>query len=176
MTFPPQRNANVKNASVSICPVPQEQRPVNEYQELTESWFFSWVTLNWPGYLAKLAWVLAWSCLVSGPIAASSFAPLKYPVQFALCTAAGAGFILGLALLRLYLGWFYVRSRLVNPTVVYEESGWYDCQSWPKTPEILAQDQLIVNYELEPILRRLRQTFYGLTVLLVAGGLIWNCL
>ncbi len=166
----------MKNASVSICPVPQEQRPVNEYQELTESWFFSWGTLDWPAYLAKLAWVCGWSCLISGPLAAASFAPLKYPVQFALMTAAGAGFILGLALLRLYLGWFYVRSRLANPTVVYEESGWYDCQAWPKTPEVLVQDQLIVNYELEPILKRLRQTFYGLVSLLVAGGLIWNCL
>ncbi len=166
----------MKNVSASICPVPQEQRPINEYQELKESWFFSWVTLNWRGYLAKLAWVWAWSCLVSGPIAASSFAPVKYPAQFVLSSAAGAGFILGLALLRLYLGWFYVRSRLSNPTVVYEESGWYDCQSWPKTPEVLLQDQLIVNYQLEPILRRLRQTFYGLTVLLVAGGLTWSCL
>ncbi|MGB7711763.1 MAG: CGLD27 family protein [Microcoleus sp.] len=141
-----------------------------------ESWFFSWATLNWPQYLAKLAWVSGWSCLVSGPIAAASFSPVKYPAQFVLCAIAGAGFILGLALLRLYLGWFYVRSRLSNPTVVYEESGWYDGQSWTKTPEVLLQDQLIVNYQLEPIQKRLRQTFYGLAVFLVAGGVIWNCL
>jgi Conserved in the green lineage and diatoms 27 len=138
----------VKNTSVSICPVPQEQRPVNEYQELKESWFFSWVTLNWSQYLAKLAWVWGWSCLVSGPVAAASFSPVKYPAQFVLCGAA----------------------------VVYEESGWYDGQSWTKTPEVLLQDQLIVNYQLEPILKRLRQTFYGLVLLLVAGGIIWNCL
>ena len=166
----------MKDTSVSICPVPQEQRPLNEYQELKESWFFSWGTLTWPEYLAKLAWVWGWSCLVSGPLAAASFAPVKYPVQFALSGAAGAGFILGLALLRLYLGWFYVRSRLSNPTVVYEESGWYDGQCWRKTPEVLLQDQLIVNYQLEPILKRLRQTFYGLTVFLVAGGVIWSLL
>ena len=166
----------MKNTSVSICPVPQEQRPLNEYQELKESWFFSWGILTWPQYLAKLAWVWGWSCLVSGPIAAASFAPVKYPVQFAISAATGAAFILGLALLRLYLGWFYVRSRLSKPTVVYEESGWYDGQCWRKTPEVLLQDQLIVNYQLEPILKRLRQTFYGLTVFLIAGGVIWNCL
>jgi len=165
----------MKDASISICPVPQEQQPLNEYQELKESWFFSWVTLPWPQYLAKLAWVGVWSCPISVPVAAASFPPVKYPVQFVLCAAAGAGFILGLALLRMYLGWFYVRSRLDNPTVVYEESGWYDGQSWSKTPEVLLQDQLIVSYQLEPILRRLRQTFYGLTVLLVAGGIIWSC-
>lgn len=166
----------MKDASISICPVPQEQRPLNEYQELKESWFFSWVTLDWPRYIAKLAWVCAWSCLISVPVAAASFAPAKYPAQFVLSSAAGASFILGLAVLRMYLGWFYVRSRLANPTVAYEESGWYDGQSWSKTPEVLLQDQLIVNYQLEPILRRLRQTFYGLILLFLVGGVIWCCL
>ncbi|CBN58967.1 MULTISPECIES: CGLD27 family protein [Kamptonema] len=163
----------MRDVSVSTCPVPTEQQPVNEYQELKESWFFSWATLEWPSYLAKLAWLWGWSWLVSGPIAASSFAPLKHPVQFILSGAAGASFILGLALLRLSLGWLYVRSRLANATVVYEESGWYDCQSWPKTPEVLLQDQLIVTYQVQPILQRLRQTVYGLMAFLLAGGIIW---
>lgn len=166
----------MKNASVSTCPVPREQQPVNEYQELKESWFFSWVTLEWPHYLAKLAWVWSWSWLVSGPVAAASFAPQKAPVQFFLSSAAGASLILGLAMLRLYLGWFYVRSRLLSPTVVYEESGWYDGQSWSKPPEVLIQDRLIATHQIQPLLQRLRQTFYSLILLFVAGVLVWRWL
>ncbi len=166
----------MKNASVSICPVPHEQQPVNEYQELKESWFFSWVTLEWPVYLAKLAWVWGWSWVITAPVAAASFPPLKQSGQFVLSSAAGATFLLGLVLLRLYLGWLYVRSRLMNPTVDYEESGWYDGQSWSKTPEVIVQDQLIVRYQVEPLLRRLQQTVYGLVVAVVMGTMLWFCL
>ncbi|MGL4377767.1 MAG: CGLD27 family protein, partial [Microcoleaceae cyanobacterium] len=48
---------------VSVCPVPPEQRPINEYQELKESWFFSWVLLEWPRYLGKLLWIWGGSWL-----------------------------------------------------------------------------------------------------------------
>jgi hypothetical protein len=69
-----------------------------------------------------------------------------------------------------------VRSRLKNANVVYEESGWYDGQCWPKTPEVLLQDQLILTYQVQPILQRLRQTFYGLFAFLFVGSIIWYCL
>lgn len=32
------------NIDKSICPVPQEQRPINEYLALKESFSFSWTT------------------------------------------------------------------------------------------------------------------------------------
>jgi hypothetical protein len=114
---------------------------------------------------------LAW--LVGGPVAAASFVPGKYPLRFFLSGAAGAGFLLALALLRLYLGWSYVRDRLVSQTVVYEESGWYDGQSWTKTPEILLRDRLVVTHQVQPILRRLQRTFAVMALLLLAGTLIW---
>ncbi|MGB3511474.1 MAG: CGLD27 family protein [Microcoleaceae cyanobacterium] len=159
--------------TASLSPVPPEQQPANEYQELKDSWLFCWVTLERYKYLAKLAWVWIWSWVVSGPVAAASFSPEKYPVQFVLGGAAGASLIVILVLLRLYLGWNYVRSRLASTTVFYEESGWYDGQTWLKTAEEITKDSLIVNYEVKPLLQRLRKTFYAFLLLVVSGGIIW---
>ncbi|AOX04273.1 hypothetical protein BJP34_12575 [Moorena producens PAL-8-15-08-1] len=161
---------------VYVCPVPEEQQPINEYQELKESWFFNWVRLKLPNYVIKLTWVWGLSWLVSGPIAAVSFPPQKAIIKFLLCGGAGASIFLILSLLRLYLGWFYVRDRLIRETIVYEESGWYDGQTWTKTPEILARDRLIVSYELQPILRRLHWTFGFLIIVVIGGNIIWRVL
>ena len=159
----------------SKTPVPPEQQPANEYEELKNSWLFSWVILEIPQYVRKLVWVWVWSWLISGPVAAASFPPEKYLVQFLLSGSAGASLILILLLLRLYLGWNYVRSRLIKTTVFYEESGWYDGQTWLKTPEEIAKDRLIVNYQVKPLMQRLHKTFYSFIVLIMIGSMIWYC-
>ncbi|MEB3174634.1 MAG: CGLD27 family protein, partial [Cyanobacteriota bacterium] len=46
------------------------------------------------------------------------------------------------------------------------ESGWYDGQTWPKPPEVLVRDRLIVQYQVSPILRRLGVTLGGIFALL----------
>ena len=56
----------------------------------------------------------------------------------------------------MYLAWKYVYQRLMNSTITYEESGWYDGQTWVKTNEILLQDKLVGTYEVLPIIDRLR--------------------
>ena len=160
------------NSSV-VCPVPLEQRPINEYQDLKESWFFRWATLDLFAYVKPtiVLWGLSW--LVSGPVAAVSFVPAKHPTQFGLLAAAGASLIPALALLRLYLGWRYVKTRLLNTTVFYEESGWYDGQTWEKPVEILTQDRLIVTYQVEPTLQRLSRTFQIVGLLFCVGIVVW---
>jgi hypothetical protein len=160
--------------SAVTCPVPTEQQPLNEYQELQESGFFRWPTLTLPRYIRKLAWVWGWGWGVAGPVAAASFSPTKHPIQFFLVGAAGAGLFLLLTLLRLYLGWSYIHSRLANSTVLYEESGWYDGQSWEKPLEILTRDRLVVTYQVTPVLKRLQQTFISLAIVLGMGSLIWS--
>lgn len=163
-------------SSVSVCPVPSEQQPLNEYEELKASCFFRTCTLDLHEYIIKLAWIWGVSWVVAGPVAAASFAPHKYTVQFIVCGAAGASLGVVLALLRLYLGWSYVYARLVSPTIFYEESGWYDGQNWTKPESVLMRDRLLVTYQVKPILQRLQRTFGGFALFLVAGGLVWNFL
>ncbi|RPH89647.1 MAG: DUF1230 family protein, partial [Chroococcales cyanobacterium metabat2.561] len=113
-------------SSLDFCPVPEEQQPVNEYEQLKESWFFRWATLDVASYTKKILWLWLWTWLIVGPIAAASFPLKKAPFLFFCAGIFGSTILVGLVLLRLYLGWIYVYDRLQSEKVFYEESGWYD--------------------------------------------------
>ncbi len=156
-----------------VCPVPKEQQPINEYQELQNSWFFGWAKLEPAKYISKLIWVGIWSSIVTAPLAAASFPIAKYPLQFGILAIGGSLIFIILATIRLYLGWIYIKNRLHNEEIFYEESGWYDGQIWQKTPEILARDRLLASYEVQPILNRIQLTFAILFAAVIAGTSLW---
>lgn len=164
----------MKPTYTPVCPVPDEQQPIVEYQLLSESCFFRSCAGEWREYVAMMAgfWMLSFP--VAAAVAAASFPVAKYPIQFCLGATAGANFVVILVSIRLYLGWKYIRDRLSNSIVFYEESGWYDGQSWEKTPEILARDRLLATYEVQPVLRRIQNTLVGLGVLYLIGAIVWS--
>ncbi|AZB71680.1 CGLD27 family protein [Synechococcus elongatus] len=157
----------------SVCPVPEEQQPLNEYQTLQDSWFFSWVCRPGLGYYRPLLWIWGWSWLIAAPVAAASFRPSRAGLEFVLSAAAGAAVPVLFAQIQLYSGWRHVRDRLAAESVPYEESGWYDGQFWQKPSEVLARDRLLASYEVQPLLDRLRQSigrclaFIGISALLI---------
>jgi hypothetical protein len=163
-------------SSAPVCPVPAEQQPINEYQGLKESWYFRWATLGIRGYLKPFIVLWLLSGTITAPVAAASFSIAKDPAHFLLSAAVGAMLLPLLALLRLYLGWMYVSDRLSQETVFYEESGWYDGQVWTKPEEVLQRDRLIVTYQIQSILKRLKLTFGMMALLLFVGAIVWNIL
>ncbi len=163
-------------SSVSNCPVPREQQPVNEYEALKVAWLYRDCTLSWRSYIGKILWIYSISWLIAGPVAAASFPLHKYFAKFLLGGSAGASIGVLLILVRLYSGWLYVRNRLRSPVIFYEESGWYDGQTWTKPEDVLARDRLIVLYQIQPILRRLELTFAVLAGLYLLGIVIWQFL
>lgn len=104
-------------SSVSVCPVPLEQQPVNEYQQLQNSWFFSWATLGYWQYGRKFFWIGMANGFLAATVAASSFPPSKNLGQFLVATIMGSTLIPILALLRLYSAWWYVSDRLAKETI-----------------------------------------------------------
>ncbi len=163
----------MSESSVEFCPVPQEQQPIYEYQQMQDSWFSRWATLDDLNYGKKLAWVGFWGLLLAAPIAAASFHPFHHPTRLIISSIWGSCFLLTLVLIRLYIGWAYIRDRLNNDKIFYEESGWYDGQVWHKPTNMINRDRLIVVYEIAPILQRLQRTFWLIGGLIAISGVAW---
>jgi Conserved in the green lineage and diatoms 27 len=163
-----------KNAMSAPCPVPLDQIPIKEYESMSASWFYSWGARSLGGYLLPIIslWLLSW--LVVGPMAAVSFSPSKLLPQFMISSALGALLLPTLALMQLYVGWRHVCDRLLQPAVPYEESGWYDGQIWEKPEDVIAQDCLIANYEVKPLMLRLQKTFAVIVGIISFSLVTWQ--
>ncbi len=141
---------------METCPVPTFQRPLTEFRELTKSWFFKWPTIS-NNELYKnliLSWILIYPIILT--IESGSIVLKAQPIKLFFL-----GAILSLALpflitIRLLIGWHYILKRLISEKIEYEESGWYDGQSWEKPVHWQEKDILIAQYEVQPIINLLR--------------------
>lgn len=158
------------------CPVPIDQQPMNEYLNLKDSLFFFWTTKDIKSYLkytilsaAVIYSVTLFLITNSGqPVGTLNQADIINGLVY-MCIFGG--FILSTYFTRLYLGWLYVYERLIKSSVSYEESGWYDGQIWVKTPTILIQDKLIAEYQIAPVLNRLKLTLLSFISSVILGTL-----
>jgi len=155
-----------------VCPVPEDQRPLNEYLALKESWFYGWAGLPAIAYYRNL---LLWGsslALLAAPVAAASFAPRRHSLAFALVDLLAAALGIVLVWGRLWLGWNYVRQRLAAPVVPYEETGWYDGQAWEKPLVDRTREALLVTSEVVPRLQRIQRTWLGAIALVGVCGIL----
>ena len=151
------------------CPVPKEQQPLNEYIELKEAFFYRWAKQSRSQYL----WVLfrMWLCfaIIFLPVAMSIESPSRHTWQFICVASIGGAVGLILPVLLWLSGWNHVKQRLDSAKIFYEESGWYDGQTWEKPEADLAKDRLLVTYEIRPVLNRLQITIFAILGFLVVG-------
>jgi hypothetical protein len=146
------------------CPVPKYQRPLTEYNDLKNSFTFSWTKEKSYPFNKTLLIFFIILLLFTSVIVTNSQGQEKNEIMSFLQTTISTLGIFNLWLLRLYLAWKYIYDRLMNATVSYEESGWYDGQTWVKTNEVLIQDRLVGTYEVLPIMNRLRNVILISTI------------
>jgi hypothetical protein len=161
---------------VEPCPVPSEQRPLRQYEELCRSWFFAWPAQSLPGLLRPLA--VSWlSVLPLTLLVASGSWVLRHdPARMVAAGAVAAIALPTLLLVRQWLGWSSIHQRLVSERVEYEESGWYDGQVWEKPLAWRQQDLLVARHQVRPILVRLQQAIGLAATLMLAGASLCQAL
>jgi hypothetical protein len=152
-----------------VCPVPPAQRPLQQYEELRDSWFFAWPSRGAAGLTRALlgCWLLA---LPPSLLVASGSWVLRYrPLELVLAAAVAAILLPLLLLLRQWLGWRSIHRRLVSEKVEYEESGWYDGQVWEKPLSWRQQDLLVAQHQVRPMLSHLERALAISAALMLAG-------
>jgi len=159
--------------SESRCPVPKEQQPINEFKELTESKIFSW-----PKSKKSLTLVLTrfWlgTFIIFLVISSGSVYFKSSLLKYTLLSLISSLFIPLLLSLRLYLGWNHVFKRLTSEKVEYEESGWFDGQTWTKPLNIKEKESLIASLEVKPILINIIQISSIILIMALSGILLFQ--
>lgn len=149
------------------CPVPKDQQPLNEYVELKEAFFYRWAKKTRSQYLQVLLLMWLGFTVIFLPVAMSIQSPSRHLWQFICVASIGGSVGLILPVLLMLSGWNHVKQRLDSAKIFYEESGWYDGQTWEKPEADLAKDRLLVAYEIKPVVNRLQKTLLGIVGFLI---------
>ena len=157
----------------SKCPVPKEQQPTNEFLELSNSIVFSWPKSNKKLCFALLSvWLLTF--LIFIVISSGSVYFEKNYLKYILISFFSSFVVPLLIIVRLYLGWNHIFKRLTSEKVEYEESGWYDGQTWIKPIELKEKESLIATIEVKPILKNLIQLASIISSVILLGILFFQ--
>jgi hypothetical protein len=157
--------------------VPEAQRPVNEYLDVTKQPLFGWpaVESGSRGFLLRLgityAIVYAAICY---PIAGATYTQEGYLIQKITSSNVGAMSLLAVIMLRIYTGWGYIADRLTSKVIEFEETGWYDGDIELKSEAEMRRDRFLYNDKVKPVVERVKTFSLAVAVLWVASLLAFN--
>jgi len=146
-----------------MCPVPLNQRPLNEFNSIRNSWIISWPFLERNIFYRKLIFSWLFFTPVTFTISyGSDYLRNNFFELIFISLISSVAFPI-LLLIRQWLSWVYVYKRLNSEKIEYEESGWYDGQTWEKPIDWRAKDLLIAQHQIKPILNHLEVIIILLT-------------
>ena len=156
----------------TICPVPPNQRPLNEFNSIRNSWIISWPFLERSVFYRKL--LLSWFFItpISFIISYGSDYLKSNIIELSFVSFTASLALPILLLIRQWLSWIYIYKRLNSETIEYEESGWYDGQIWEKPIEWRAKDLLIAQHQIKPILNHLEMIIILLLAVILSSILL----
>ena len=153
-------NSNIK--IFLLCPVPEEQKPINGYIGLKENQLTNWTTLSKRNYEKKLLSLFSFFFFLVSFFRISSFSDSRYLFDWFLITFSLSLTFLFFLVLLIFFRWKQIEKDFNQPRLFYEEASWYDGQIWEKPFSILKNDKLISTQKIKPILQRISRTMFTL--------------
>ncbi len=152
-------NTNIK--IFLLCPVPEDQKPINEYIGLKENPLTNWTTLSKKNYLKKIMNLflinLSLICLLNLNAVLVDF---NHFFNWLITNTFISFNLISLFFIVILFRWKQTQNRFEQTRLVYEEGSWYDTQIWEKPFLIIKNDKLISTQKIEPVIQRLLSTLF----------------
>lgn len=153
-------NTNIK--IFLLCPIPDEQKPINQYIGLKENLITNWTTLSTQKYQKKILFFYIIFFTIISIFQLYSLKGMNYLFDWILYNLSITTiFILFLFLINLSR-WLQIKSQFQKARFFYEETSWYDGQIWEKPFLLIKNDKLISTQKISPIIKRIQKTIVQL--------------
>jgi len=147
-------NLNIK--IFLLCPVPDDQKPINEYIQLKENNFSKLIFSSNKSYFSKLILDFFFFFVLSTLI--SFLLKLNYNLIL-FNTFFSINILISIFLIN-FLRWSQLLNKFRNSRLFYEEGSWYDGQIWEKPLELIKNDKLLSIQKIEPLINRITKTIF----------------
>jgi hypothetical protein len=151
-----------------FCPVPENQKPMNEFLSLEQNEYLNWIQFSTKEFQQKLSSfsiLIAFLCFVCqllfslddfqqilkngrGTEIISNL--LSFLLQISLNSSLSIFFFL----IFIFFRWKLVYDHFQQSRVFYEEGSWYDGQVWEKSLLLIRNDRLLTSQRFQPIFLR----------------------
>lgn len=138
-----------------FCPIPENQKPIDQYITLKENLFYNWIFLNENEYKKYIFFGTIFLNLFF-------FLFLNFHYSFEIFKFSLL-FTITIVLLILFQ-WKQLELRIIESRINYEENSWYNTQIWEKPLLLIKNDRLIASQLFEPFLNRLKKTIVNLLI------------
>lgn len=156
-------NLNIK--LFLLCPIPEDQKPINQYINLKENIFLNWEILSGKEYASKFRNFFFTIFLIIG-IIASDFLASNFLLWFSISLKYTFLVFLILFLVKL-IRWQDIFKIFSIVRIFYEEGSWYDGEIWEKPMSLIKNDKLLSTQKIKPVIKRIRQNFFKLTLVTI---------
>lgn len=130
-----------------LCPIPEDQKPINEFITLKNNEFFIWINAITEISKTKIFGIVLFLSLF---FTFSNQNILLWNFLFKMFVLFFNFSLFFLVVIA--FTWIQVKNRFQKSRLFYEEASWYDGQLWEKPFPILKNDRLIITQQISPFL------------------------
>ena len=149
-----------------LCPIPDDQKPINQYFSLKENILFNLLGINKTNYFSKILLNYILFFILITPF---TFLFKLNKEIFLFNSLFSINLILIFFIINFVL-WLQLLNQFRNARLFYEEGSWYDGQFWEKPIELIKNDKLIIQQKIKPIIKRIIK---AITLLMGINSLIF---